>query len=570
MGWSEWSNAKKGGIIGGSLLAALIIIGAGVGIAIGTRKGPQIEMWVPWDVSPQLTALEEITDLYNDTHGDNEYKIVVSTAGEGGYKESGFTVTNEQVKLNMNHKEELPDMVINNQDMLSIVGSEMAVNLADEKYGLDTTQLQITDQDPVAGITTGEGLYGLRFYSTQNIAVDLPMLIWLEDKGIITFEGESDISTAVNELKGSDRDLSKDFEEIEKYYATNTEAPEAFVVNDETFTSQLGLRGFADTVLEYTDYVNTTNPGENGIVAYTNPQTEFMTALQSISGGAASTEMVETTDEGNKYLFLTEPDELTKAEQIWNEFSDGTESDAYWLGGAQEGTYSSDKIHKHQSPISIGSTSGTSYNVTAGDDELLNNEEIYYTNSYATFNESTSLAEGESPVYKSQGPSLMVLDRGMSDSDKRIEESIDFIDWLISPEKNVSINDNGDIVEGDDMTAGVAFSIVSDFLINTKSAVEYVDSKTESGEFGDHNEPGLALIAETMQNEDKSANLYSEPNDQNSAEFWGLVKTELKVAEDNVSSKGEDFTKWEEAANNIIDQVNQKGLDARGKIDNIA
>ncbi len=553
MGWSEWSNGKKGGVIGGAIFATLLIVGAGVGIGV-SAKNKKIEMWVPWDVSPQLTALEEITELYNETH-DNKYKIVVKTAGEGGYKESGFTTTNELIKNNLNHTKKLPEIVINNQDMLSILANEskdLIVNLAEE--GLEVENLAIQTQEKVANVTDGNTdaseYYGLRFYSTQNMAIDIPLMLWLEDNGVISVAA-GELRDAMDKVEKLDNEDKKTIESIWAVEGT----PTPFAMDDTTLESQEGIDEFAAAVLEGTEYVGKPAPGSRGVVAYTNPQTEFMTALQSYSGGVTSTDMVNVTDKGNEYLFLTDSDEYGLAGDVWESFATGVEQGYYWLGGGEIGVYSSAKVSGHISPISIGSTSGTSYNVS-GDEALLNSDEIYYTNSYSSYKKDGA------KVYKSQGPSMMLINKGDKRSEEKIDVSIDFMNWLIAPEKNVAIED-GNIVEGTEMTAGTAFSIVSDFLLNSNEALKYV----EDAGFSDANEPGLFLMQKTLADADKSANLFSEPNDANTAEFWGIIKNEMKDQESKLATgKTDDFETWEAASVNIIEQVNQKGLDVRPDI----
>ncbi len=581
MGWNEWTNAKKGGVVGGSIAAGILVIGAGVGIGVAFSKPKQeIDLWVPWaDTTTQYKALDQIIELYNEI-GESDYEFNVYTAGAGGYKESGFVETSNLLLNNINHTKKLPDMVINNQDALAILANsgktDLTVNL--EAEGLETENLYLDQQDKVAGVdATADGdIMAIRFYSTQNMGIDIPLMNWFvaNSGGKITVDASSNIGTAMAAVTLTEEDTAT----IEKNYKAKAAGITSYNITDATFESQTELHKFADAILDNFNMLDSDgkvikNPGKDkgrGVIAYTNPQTEFLTATQAHLDGVDSTEqMIDITDKGNHYSFLTEAAQYEAAGLVWDDYKVGMESGAYWMAG-NTGMYSSAQVSGHLAPVTIGSTSGTSFNtkpVTGTDQNgnpvdqsgFLNPEEIYYVNAYSTFD-----GTGEA-VYKSQGPSLMAIDRGMKDQEERTDAMIDFMNWLISGEKVATFDGDGNITSGDEMTAGTAFSIVSDFLLNSKGAVDYV----ATAGYSDAVEPGLDLTYKTMTDDDKNTKLLAEPNDANTGAFWNIVKGEINsemTAYTESADGSYEIADWNSASQNIVKEVNKGNLDANGQI----
>lgn len=566
MGWSEWSNAKKGGVIGGAVLATLILVGAGIGVGFAVSKPKkELDMWVPWtDTNGQYTAFAGAADAYNATNP--EYKVVVHTADQGGYKESGFTNTSNLLLQNVDHKKKMPDIVVNNQDALAILQANgMVMNLTEQ--GLNVDDLYLNVQDEVSGIDdTADNIYALRMYSTQNIGIDVPLMNWM----IANSNGKLIIGDGLESVFDSTEYSEDDASLIEKHWKVKdgTDAVEQYTIVEKSFTSQTGIHELADKILELFTPMNDEEVIEDiskddsrGVVAFTNPQTEFFTSTQQSLG---EKEMITVDDKGNEYNFLTEPDQFIAAGEVWDDFAKGMESGAYWLPGST-GLYSSSMVSDHYSIVTVGSTSGSSFNVNDSSEEYLNSDEIHYINDFTTFN-----GEGDS-VYKSQGPSIMGVDRGLKDQDARTEGIIDFFNFIISGDNYVQLSKDGKTFEnaneGDEgaVTVSTEMSLVSDFLVNSKSAIKHVEENIDDTDFTTKEEPGLSLAYSTISGHSKE--LLAEPNDQHTGEFWNTVKSEMNNQQDSYVANADSIESWEDAAANIIKQVNNGNLDSRGHIE---
>lgn len=552
--WSILSGAKKGAIIGTGILAAAIIATAViVPTVIYTNPyrdlGNEITVWMPWQPDAlNYTSMEEITDYYNDHNDKGDYDVKLKTIGSSAYKESGYTELPELVKKDLKSGQKgvrkLPDLIVSGQDVLSILSTfgDEDYTIALKDTGFDTSLLNPDlIQDNVSGIDQDStNPYAISLLTTQSLGIDTQFLLWLEINGILNLDGVSfmeGITSHEEDTKALDnlwrvKDLRDSYVPLE--------------VTDATFKSLSSLETLGETVSSSIEPIKM-SAGEYGVIGYTNPQTELMTMAQSNSG---ENDIITSTDNGNHYNFLHNDDPTFETtEAVYSTFENGINNGAFWLPNGQN-QYSSNLIATHKLLVTVGSTSGTSYNTNneiyeAHDDEYaagLNSDEIVYISDTSTFD------EGDNAIYKQQGPSIMAVDHKTKDQEERTEQIGKFLNFFAGNDKVFKSDD----VE---LTPTQYFGKQAGYVATTTSATEVVEADISSI-YGDA--PGANLILEQLN--DTSAEWMAEPADANTASFWSTVQANMKQ-EYETSLTGGTVSNWDEFSSDLLKTVNTNGWD---------
>ncbi len=544
--WSVMSGTRKGAIIGGGILAVAVIATAIiVPTVIYTNPhrslgNSKVEVWVPWqEDATNYKTLEEITDYYNDNN-DGYWDVDLNTIGTSAYKESGYTELPDLVKKDLQAGQKgvrkLPDLILSGQDILSILATFRDDNytLSLDKTGFDTTLLNDkVKQTNVAGVNTSEETYAIPLLTTQSLGIDLPLLNWMSDQAGFTIDSE-DLQIEVSTQDATAIDKVWDYEKVEDLSGE--------VINDETFKSLESLEKFGKSIAK--NFTTKEAKGTYGVIGFTNPQTELMTMAQSNYGD----DIITSTNEGNYYNFLHDGDAAyTAAGEVYSTFEDGVENGAYWLPNGAN-TYSSNLIAAHKLLVTVGSTSGTTYNTNgstyeASEDEekgKLNTDEILY------LSDTVNYDDGGTVIYKQQGPSIMAVDHKTNDQDSRTKQIGNFLNFFASDEK----------IFGDDkdLSATQYFGYKAGYVAGTTSATSDPSVYPEGS-------VGAELILEQL-NDDGTGEWMAEPADANTASFWSTAQSKINAnGESYIDDKG--FADWTTYSKEMLDAVNTNNWEAK-------
>ncbi len=534
--WSTMSGGQKGGVIAGGVVAAVLLSTAIiVPIALmGNKENDpafdslndnHVNMWVPWsDTSNEYGAFNELVEYYNENNNDN-WDVVLTPVGDKPYKESGYSEVSENVKTKLDVGQKgvrnLPDLILNGQDTLSILA-----NYGDDNYTLDfeanglnvDQMVPELEQTNVAGVDTENGTYAVQLITTQSLGVNLPLLAYFCESDNITTENLTLLDGFTIE--------EEDRETINDLWTPIVGSDVTYELTDETFTTMKGLKEFGDAILANFEYSSgdISKDGTAGLIGFTNPQTELMTMTQSMG-----TDVITSTTNGSVYNFLHEGEEAyTNASTVYNTFKDGLESGVYWMPNG-ENTYSSTQIQNHRMLITVGSTSGLTYN-TSTSPELMNADEIVY------LSDTSMYEEGGETIYKEQGPSIVGVDHKTDDQEERTEQTVNFLNWFIGSETYA--------FESGELTPTQAFGAKTGYVTDTVSAT-VIDNYPEGS-------TGAELVISQL--EDTSATWMAEPSDENTASFWSTVQTEMRVEQEQYLGN-KDILSWEEFADEIYSEV---------------
>lgn len=532
--WSTMSSTKKGAIIGGGILAIVIIATAIITPTVictnpYRKLDKTIEVWMPWQSDAlNYTTFEEITDYYNENNDSDDWDINLNTIGTSAYKESGYTELPDLVKKDLQAGQKgvrkLPDIILSGQDVLSILSTfgDDNYTLSLDETGFDTTLLNNdVKQNNVAGVDTSIKTYAIPLLTTQSLGIDLPLLNWFSDQAGFTVSDEFifDVST------DDEKTITKNW----TFIGESSTAMSDFTFDSSLLENFSELEKFGKAIAE--NFENANDPGTYGIIGFTNPQTELMTMAQSLS----DEDIISSTDSGNYYNFLHKDEEqYNSTGEVYSVFKDGIDNGAYWLPNGAN-TYSSGLISTHNLLITVGSTSGTTYN-TSSDAGNLNSDEISYTADTLKFNDESKT------IYKQQGPSMMLVDHKTKDQDERTEQIGKFLNFFASDEK---------LFEDNTLSSSQYFGYKAGYIAGTNSATNDIDV------YGDS--VGAKLILEQL---DGDGEWMAEPADANTASFWSTAQANINAEGENKLS-GKEFANWETYSSDLYDTVKTNNWESK-------
>lgn len=521
--WSIWSNGKKAGVVGGSLLAALILAGASVGLvfALKPSKDKTLDLWLPWAVGKQYSkTMKELVDVYNETH--DGYDVQITYTDSYGAMGDSF-----EKEINAGGQKNLPEIYLNYPDVTSKLIStnkdkNYALNLDAE--GVDTSKFVgsiLSADNTLLGVEDG-GIYRLPMaMSSEGMGIDAPLLTWMLQKfvdagGTLSAGGSTQIISKIIDAADNQKDgmsdgvvvygafsqndgntttvaaseitdaitkastliNNSDKEAIQDKFNLDVGADlsaEEINLSDEAFNSWEGIAKMGESLMKLFNFSkNTTSNQQSGmsflaIDAIDNTFFQLAT-LNQLSGGSNIESIYDngtphdTTDDVVNYNFLstsaTDEGAKNNASKVFEDIESAIKSNSLWIGYEPDGT----GYIPYGSGLFVKHQMPMAIGSTAGLGYYYGYDKADVNAGevvYAKSPQSLTIG-GKEKSSVNQGPSLGLVDKhGLLADEAIMDQAVDFTNWLIS--------DNKITINGTEQTPGEYWTINSNYIMATNS-----------------------------------------------------------------------------------------------------